>query len=99
MKSKGKGGKNKGFVCKVTRVMVEWYFPHLLFSLPNYFSPTTPNILSRLAIHAFRDVLQKRQSSYRKIIEWLEGRIEVLRVKERESCARMRGVVGRVAEG
>jgi hypothetical protein len=26
MKSKGRNAKNKGFACKVTRVMVEWYF-------------------------------------------------------------------------
>lgn len=71
MKSKGKNAKNKGFACKVTKVMVEW-----------------------LAVHAFRDVLRRRQSDYGTILEWLEGRIGVLRKREGELCGRMRGIVG-----
>jgi len=44
-------------------------------------------------MHAFRDVLRKRQSKYTKIIEWLEGKIDVLKAREAESCSWMRGIV------
>ncbi|KAH6671185.1 hypothetical protein B0J14DRAFT_89821 [Halenospora varia] len=46
-----------------------------------------------LATNAFRTVLQKRQSKYGKVIEWLGVRIGALLMKEREACVRMRGVV------
>ncbi|KAH7417590.1 hypothetical protein BKA64DRAFT_658308 [Cadophora sp. MPI-SDFR-AT-0126] len=34
-----------------------------------------------LAINAFREVLGKRQSGYREVLGWLDGRIERLRVR------------------
>jgi hypothetical protein len=46
-----------------------------------------------LAMHAFRDVLGKRQSGYRAVIGWLDLRIEMLRGKERMMCERMNGVI------
>ena len=42
---------------------------------------------------SFRAVLAKRQSKYVKVLEWLDSRIEVLSIKEREICLGLRGVV------
>jgi len=47
----------------------------------------------RLAINAFREVLQKRQSKYRKVIEWLDERIGFLKGREWETCEKMRRMV------
>lgn len=46
-------------------------------------------------MHAFRNVLSKRQSRYGKIIEWLDGKIGDLERKEKKSCEFLKGVVGR----
>jgi len=51
-------------------------------------------MMNRLAMHAFRDVLRKRQSKYGKVIEWLESRIWSLREKEGKGVDRMVGIVG-----
>lgn len=47
-----------------------------------------------MALNAFRGVLGKRQTKYRKVIEWLDERLLGLRVREGESCERMKGIVG-----
>jgi hypothetical protein len=44
-------------------------------------------------MHAFRDVLGKRQSKYRAVIGWLDLRISTLRGKEEKMCQRMKGVI------
>jgi hypothetical protein len=49
-----------------------------------------------LALHAFRDVMGKRQSKFGKIIEWLDERIGGLRVREGEVVGRMGGIIGEV---
>jgi hypothetical protein len=46
-----------------------------------------------LAMHAFRDVLGKRQSRYRAVIGWLDLRLATLRGKERMMCERMSGII------
>ncbi|RDL40109.1 uncharacterized protein BP5553_00088 [Venustampulla echinocandica] len=46
-----------------------------------------------LAVNAFRDVLRKRQTKYRKTLEWLDRRVAMLRVKEGRACDRMSGIV------
>ena len=50
-------------------------------------------------MHAFKDVLRKRQSGYGKIINWLDEKIQILRTKEGESCGRMSGIVGEKGKG
>ncbi|KAF8847635.1 hypothetical protein BDZ45DRAFT_607177 [Acephala macrosclerotiorum] len=46
-----------------------------------------------LGVNAFERVLRRRQSRYGKVLEWLEGKIRVLRMREGETCRRMEGVV------
>ncbi|CZR51337.1 related to telomerase reverse transcriptase [Phialocephala subalpina] len=46
-----------------------------------------------LAANAFQKVLRKRQSKFGKVLEWLVGRIKMLRMREGETCRRMEGVV------
>ena len=59
-----------------------------------YTCKVTKGMVEWLAMNAFRAVLGKRQSRYSGIIEWLDEKIRVLRMKDGEGCARMRGVVG-----
>lgn len=47
----------------------------------------------RLAINAFRDVLLKRQSNYRKVIEWLDARTALLKGREGLMSEKTRGVL------
>jgi hypothetical protein len=49
-----------------------------------------------LAVNAFRDVLVRKQTKYREVLEWIRERIEVLQAEESTACQRMKGVVGRV---
>lgn len=51
------------------------------------------NIPNRLAINGFETVLSKRQSKYLKVLEWLDERISVLSMKERDMCLRSRGIL------
>jgi len=46
-----------------------------------------------MALNAFQKVLGKRQSRYREVIAWLDGRISELKVKDEEALKRMKGVV------
>jgi hypothetical protein len=48
---------------------------------------------ARLALNAFEEVLRRRQSKYGKVLEWIKGRIERLRVRESTMCQGMKGVV------
>ena len=51
-----------------------------------------------LAFNAFRKVLRKRQSKYRKVIEWLDTKIGVLMANEARMCERMEGVLKEVVD-
>jgi hypothetical protein len=46
-----------------------------------------------MALNAFRVVLGKKQSKYRKVIEWLDERIGELRRREVDGFVRMKGIV------
>jgi hypothetical protein len=53
-----------------------------------------------MAFLAFREVLGRRQSKYRGVMQWIDGRIGGLRVRVRERetgmCERMEGVVKQI---
>ncbi len=52
-----------------------------------------------LAASAFLKVLGKKQSGYGKVLEWLEMRVRVLRMREAEMVRRIRGVIERQTGG
>jgi hypothetical protein len=47
----------------------------------------------RLAVNAFRIVMGKKQSKFGQVIEWLDKKIEGLRMKEGETVGRMKGII------
>ena len=47
----------------------------------------------RLAIHAFKAVLGRRQTKFRQFLAWLDEKSESLRAKQTEMVGRMRGIV------
>jgi hypothetical protein len=49
--------------------------------------------MNRLASRAFREVLGKRQTKYRRVLEWLDGKIVLMERREQEVCRKLRGVV------
>lgn len=46
-----------------------------------------------LALNAYRNVLARRQTKYGKVISWLDERLLIMKVKDGESCAKMKGIV------
>ncbi|TVY56277.1 Telomerase reverse transcriptase [Lachnellula cervina] len=60
-----------------------------------YRCKVTKVMVEWLAMHAFTNVLKKRQSGYGGIISWLEGKIRSLGVRDR----RMDGIVGGSGRG
>ena len=46
-----------------------------------------------MVLNAFEKVLSKRQSKYVKVLEWLDGQIDVMRRKEAKVCSRLSGVL------
>lgn len=51
----------------------------------------------RLAVNAFRNVMSKRQSKFRQVIEWLDEKIALLRMRDGETIRRTKGIVATVA--
>jgi len=87
LKSKGKNTKNAGYTCAVSKVQVEWYV------LKSSWRVWCADSFHRLAINAFKDVLQVRQSKYGKLLEWVNTRIERLWKQDAVACQRMKRTI------
>ena len=46
-----------------------------------------------MALHAFREVLGRRQSRYPGVLVWIKESLAILKSREGEMCVKMEGVV------